>query len=59
MQQIASALGELALVIGNDLKTPPPSTGLTDAEWAYVKGIGSAAVLRLRDRLAPLGEAHP
>jgi hypothetical protein len=57
LQQIARGLDELALVIGNDLKVPPPATGLTEAEWAYVKGIGSGEILRLRDRLTRTLEA--
>lgn len=48
---IVDALEAVVQVLANDLKVPPPATGLTEAEWAYVKGIASGEVMRLRDRL--------
>ena len=50
---IVNALEVLALQLANDpmLGDPPPESGLTEAEWAYVRGLAGGAVLMMRDRL--------
>jgi hypothetical protein len=56
--QIAEDLLTIVLTIGNEL--PPPSAAPRDpvvpadvrlAEWSYVKGLASFAIMQLRDRL--------
>jgi len=49
--QIAAGLELLVLQLANnDLHLPD---GWQPHEWAYVKGIASAAILRVLDRLVP------
>jgi hypothetical protein len=53
-EQIAADLMTLVLRIGNELPPLDDSELPADvraAEWAYVKGIASHAILTLRDRL--------
>ena len=51
-EQIAAGLELLALQLANDPAVPD---GWTAHEWAYVKGIASGEMLRLRDRLVGPG----
>ena len=48
-EQIALALEALVMRLANE-ETEPPK-GFLPHEWAYVKGIASGEILRLRDRL--------
>jgi len=55
--QIAEDLMTLVVRIGNELPPLDDSTLPADiraAEWAYIKGLASAEILRLRDRLVGL-----
>lgn len=47
-EQIAEGLSVLALQLANDVHLPG---GWTPHEWAYLKGLASGELLRLRDRL--------
>jgi hypothetical protein len=49
--QIADGLSLLVLQLANDADVPD---GWADYEWAYVKGIASGEILRLRARLFPV-----
>ena len=54
--QIAAGLELLVLQLANnDLHLPH---GWQPHEWAYIKGIGSGEILRLRDRLVPRGTSE-
>ena len=46
--QITEGLTVLAMQLANDADVPD---GWEPEEWAYVKGIASGEILRLRDRL--------
>jgi len=50
--QIAAGLEQLALQLANARDVP---VGWEPHEWAYVKGIASGAIMRLRDRLRSTG----
>jgi hypothetical protein len=54
-EQIASALSVLVLQLanGDDLTVP---SNLQPHEWAYIKGVASAEILRLRDRIVAAGD---
>lgn len=49
-ERIAEGLALLALLMANGVGYEPPD-GWDAREWAYVKGIASGEILRLRDRL--------
>jgi hypothetical protein len=46
--QIARGLSMLAMRLANE---DPVPDGFMPAEWAYIKGVASGEILRLRDRL--------
>lgn len=48
LEQIIDGLDLLVLQLANDADVPD---GWEPHEWAYVKGIASGGILRLRDRL--------
>jgi hypothetical protein len=50
--EIVEGLDALVLILANG--TPPPE-GWTPQAWAYLKGIASAELHRLRDRLVEAG----
>ncbi len=51
-EQIAEGLSLLVMQLANDADVPD---GWQPHEWAYVKGIASGEILRLRDRLCSTG----
>lgn len=50
LQQIAVGLSLLLSELANSSDQAPP--GFAPHEWAYIKGVASGEILRLRDRLA-------
>ncbi len=48
---IADGLQTLVLRLANNQDTEAPPSGFERHEWAYVKGIASAAIMGLRNRL--------
>jgi hypothetical protein len=50
-EQIADGLMLIVLLLANGAAEPP--TGWAAHDWAYMKGIASAELLRQRDRLVP------
>ncbi len=58
-QSIVSGLELLVLRLANNQDTETPPSGFERHEWAYVKGIASAAILRTRDALLDAGPSPP
>lgn len=50
--KIAVGLQMLTLLLANRQPTHEPPDGWTVHEWAYVCGVASAAIMRLRDDVA-------
>lgn len=53
-ERIAEGLELLTLQLANGETSPPP--GWQAHEWAYLKGIASAAIWQLHGRLLTLGK---
>ena len=51
IEKMADGLHELVQRLANNVDTTTPPDDWTPAEWAYVKGLASAQILRLRDQL--------
>ncbi|MEP7304187.1 MAG: hypothetical protein ABJA98_01590 [Acidobacteriota bacterium] len=56
-QQMADGLEAVVDRLANGQDEPP--AGVSVHEWAYVKGIASAAILRLKDSLGRSGPWPP
>jgi hypothetical protein len=52
LEQIAEGLSLLVMRLANAPITERPD-GWAPHDWAYVKGVASGEILRLRDRLVP------
>jgi len=56
--QIAEGLSILVLRLANSHDVEIPPEGWQPHEWAYLKGLASGEILRLRDRLVPRGTSE-
>ncbi len=53
--QIANGLELLVFRLANNQEIQTPPSGLEPHEWAYIKGVASAAIMRTRDALLDAG----
>lgn len=56
--QIAEGLSHIVLGLANNSDLSMPPEDLSPHEWAYIKGIASGELLRLRDRLVQIGAEY-